>query len=487
MTSIVLLKNKKSGKIYAYVNEKVFDEEKKKDVYKRRCVGHLDPYTGEIIPNRDRRERPPLEVSDETGFAIIEGIADEIGLKESLQASFPETWMRILRIITSYLFDGRMHPSTKDDDLSSSDTMSGISYSMKSDNITSFFRIWGRINSGGGYSKMSLSSYDAYDYRNYSMIVGESDSMKPQMTDSDVIFASSTMLPVFFRRRNVSSGSFADPYDPELGEWVSDRDILHIFGKYDGDLVNVERIRSMGVPYVIHLKEGTDLFDTLVTRYGIGLPNNTDEASGTRVHRTIMRNVEGRKEYVHIFFDPLKAEMDDATFLSQIEKYRLEIINGTPIRDHMPLYRRYFLISPGSVELNSEAIMKKTSNSGFDIVISNREKNAENVSRLLTIRNMSERNFDDIFNDTDRMQLKLYLEKNIRYHYFIQFLVLVLRIAIFNRVDGTGISARDALVAIRDMKDVKDPWKKNKGSVQLTDMQKRVLDLLHGRDDGINV
>ena len=477
MTSIVLLKNKKSGKIYAYVNEKMYDAEKGKDVYKRRCVGHLDPFTGEIMPNRDKRERPPLRLSDETGFDIMESIANEIGLKESLQASFPESWQYILRMITSCLFDGRIPPDDRMPD--TPDIMMRIIGSMKADSIRSFFRIWGRINSGGGYSKMHLSSYDVYDSRNYSAIVGESELMRPLLTDSEAVFADSTRLPIFFRRNNVPHSSDGLDDDSELGEWASDREIMHVFGKSEGDQVNIERIRSMMVPYVIHIREGTDIFDSLVDRYGMGLPNSTD-ADGTRVHRTIMRNVDGRREYVHIFFDPMKAEMDDATFLSQIERYRMEIINGNQVRDHMSFYRRYFLIEPGSVELNSEAIMKKTSNSGFDIVLSNREKNAENVSMLLTVRKMSENNFDDIFNDEDRIRLKLYLEKNIKYRYFIQFLVLVLKTAVFNRTRDSGMSMREVLTAIKDMRDVKDPWKKTKGNVQLTEVQSKILDLLRG-------
>lgn len=479
MTSIVLLKNKKSGKIYAYVNEKVHDAEKGKDVYKRRCIGHLDPFTGEIMPNRDRRERPPLELTDETGFDIMEDIANRIGLRESLQASFPESWSYILKVVVSCLFDGRISSG----DLASgrTDIMSRITSSMKGDNIRSFFRIWGRINSGGGYSKMLLSSYDVYDGRNYSAVVGESELTRPLLTESEVIFASSTKLPIFFRRNNISHTTDGLGDDNELGEWTADKEILHIFGKSNGDQINVDRIRMMRIPYVIHIREGTDLFDSLVTRYGMGLPNGTDgEESRTGVHRTIMRNIDGRREYVHIFFDPLKAEMDDATFLSQVERYRMEIVNGSPVRDHMSFYRRYFLIEPGSVELNGEAIMKKTSNSGFDIVLSNREKNAENVSTLLTVRRMSEKNFDDIFNDEDRIRLKLYLERNIRYRYFIQFLVLVLKTAVFNRTKDSGMSMRDVLSAIKDIRDVKDPWKKNKGNVRLTDVQSRVLDLLRG-------
>ena len=482
MTSIVLLKNKRSGKIYAYVNEKVYDEMKKKDVYKRKCIGHLDPYTGEIMPNRTKRERPPLQLSNDTRFNIIENIAKEIGLKESLHASFPESWTYIMGLMTVCLFENRIAPSIRYQGISVSDIITKISHSIDSENIGSFFRIWERINYGGGYSKMMLTSYDIFDNRNYSSVMGNTELMKPQMTDSEVIVGMASMLPVYFERYSAPfKPSRESNYDIKMNEWATDEDMLHIFGISNGNQSDMEKIRSAGIPYVIHLGGGTELFDSLISKYGSDLPSGTDnELSNVRSHRTIIRNINGKKEYVHIFFDPLKAERDDATFLSFIEKCRSEIKNGHLVKDHIPFYECYFLISPESVKLNSEAIMRKTSNSGFDIVVSNREKDAESISKLMTIRGEAERNFDNLFNDDDRIMLKLYLEKNVEYRYFIQFLVLIMRAAIFNRVEGSGMSVDDVLRAIKDLKDVKDPWKKNKDNIQLTDVQKRILNLLHG-------
>ena len=49
--------NKKTGIYYVYETEYVWDESKQKKVQHRRCIGKIDPETGEVIPNEKRGGR----------------------------------------------------------------------------------------------------------------------------------------------------------------------------------------------------------------------------------------------------------------------------------------------------------------------------------------------------------------------------------------------------------------------------------------------
>ena len=51
MSSLVYVKNP-NGKIYVYSNVSVYDKETKKVKHIRKSIGHLDPATGEVVPNR---------------------------------------------------------------------------------------------------------------------------------------------------------------------------------------------------------------------------------------------------------------------------------------------------------------------------------------------------------------------------------------------------------------------------------------------------
>lgn len=56
--------NKKTGVTYVYeVYANYWDKDLKKQVTKRRCIGKIDPATGDIIPNRKKKEadqQPPV-------------------------------------------------------------------------------------------------------------------------------------------------------------------------------------------------------------------------------------------------------------------------------------------------------------------------------------------------------------------------------------------------------------------------------------------
>ena len=96
MVSLVYLTNKKNGTVYVYINEKVYDEDKRKDVYRRRCVGHVDPKSGKVLPNRAKKSSHSYSV-ESIGLNLLFGkLSSDIGLTHALKIAFSEHWARIL-------------------------------------------------------------------------------------------------------------------------------------------------------------------------------------------------------------------------------------------------------------------------------------------------------------------------------------------------------------------------------------------------------
>lgn len=60
--SITRSYNKHTGISYAYETSYVWDDERKKRVQKKKCIGQFDEKTGEVIPNK-KKGRPRREVS----------------------------------------------------------------------------------------------------------------------------------------------------------------------------------------------------------------------------------------------------------------------------------------------------------------------------------------------------------------------------------------------------------------------------------------
>ena len=56
--------NHKTGTYYAYETTYEWSDEKQKKVPVRKCIGHFDPVTGEIVPNGKRGRRPVYSHSE---------------------------------------------------------------------------------------------------------------------------------------------------------------------------------------------------------------------------------------------------------------------------------------------------------------------------------------------------------------------------------------------------------------------------------------
>lgn len=81
--------NKHTGTRYAYETTYEWDEGKQRKVQRRRCVGHFDPETGEVVPNGGRG-RPRAEAAagkaGEPAEPRAEGGADLALLAERVAA-----------------------------------------------------------------------------------------------------------------------------------------------------------------------------------------------------------------------------------------------------------------------------------------------------------------------------------------------------------------------------------------------------------------
>jgi hypothetical protein len=104
--AIVFQKNKKSGVTYVYKSIAFWDKEKKQSRATRKCIGKLDPETGEVIPNRKKAankpaKRGPVPIIDTVrsfygATYLFDVIGEKLGVTTDLKKCFPDTWKQIL-------------------------------------------------------------------------------------------------------------------------------------------------------------------------------------------------------------------------------------------------------------------------------------------------------------------------------------------------------------------------------------------------------
>jgi hypothetical protein len=101
----------KNGTEYVYDQESVWDKEKKQARPKRKLIGHIDPDTGQIVPNTGRPGRKSkkrnVDISDVLAKTsrkfvgatyLFDKICEKLGLIRDLKDNFGQTYKMILSI-----------------------------------------------------------------------------------------------------------------------------------------------------------------------------------------------------------------------------------------------------------------------------------------------------------------------------------------------------------------------------------------------------
>ena len=104
MSAIVYQTNKKTGIKYAYESQSYWDKEKKQSRAKRKCIGKVDPVTGQIVPTRKRK--PPETQVTITHSAryfcgatyLFDRMGEMLGITADLKRCFPDTYQQILSL-----------------------------------------------------------------------------------------------------------------------------------------------------------------------------------------------------------------------------------------------------------------------------------------------------------------------------------------------------------------------------------------------------
>ena len=174
MSSIVYLRNKKTGKVYAYLNESEWDPETKRCRCKRKCLGHVDPDTGDIMPNRGHESRDYATVSSVGVCRFLDHIAGTMGLKAALNNSIRDRAALLLTCVYYIVSNNRdmaYIPFWSVDNVTpyrrpiDKDVLSEVLSSITETDLFAFFREWRDRSTDTKFYSMHTSSRSSFDSR----------------------------------------------------------------------------------------------------------------------------------------------------------------------------------------------------------------------------------------------------------------------------------------------------------------------------------
>lgn len=494
MSSIVYLRNPKSNTIYAYLNESIWDPDKKKCITKRKCIGHVDPDTGEIVPNRKAKSRECPVVKCRYLTKVLDKVSEDIRLSETLALSFPDDWKKIISLAYYLLVtEGELSFAKQWSEQNNTpynqimdkaminELLSGLSHN----NISLFFTLWKlRVQPEESYVSsinflQSESTMDVYGRTKDFDFNDISSRMK-----MDIYFESRTNMPICYQLYNMASGREMGDYDVSAASFSR---LSAFIDEEAGDVVDPSLIAYAKSNLIVRMKPDNDFVSDLIKKAAPSMtnPENYRTLFGVPMFfETFMQHVNGKKFYIHVFFDPDKAVGDLSTFISIINLCKYELEMEKPVEAHQYLYDKYLIVKEENgktvVEHNSEAILHHNEFLGYSVIASNFTRNPSMAMVPFLQRRAITQMFENTYNDYDKADFNLFTDINYLSRIFIEFVALILRMStesIMNsRKLNKSMTFKQMVNELSSIKTVKVPGLKKQLQTDLSDTQVRILE-----------
>ncbi|MEY8309699.1 transposase [Erysipelotrichaceae bacterium 51-3] len=511
MSSQVRVKSK-SGRIYVYEVDSFWNKEKKKTDSHRRCIGHIDEATGDLVPNRPKAKNGSVSKSEKPSsvfsvegignYALIDKAAKETGLLECLKECFPVEWPYIMTCC-QYLcgcdqplchaegwfahnvcYLGSSLPSAHISELLSS---------LGPDRQREFFRLWIRQNQAKEYFALDITSVSSYSELIGSVKSGYSHDQDPlPQINLLMIIDEKSQLPICFLPL---AGKIKDV--KALKSTIEDQQLIEswqlsvmmdkeFFFEANLDALYESKMRfAIGVPFSSGIaKEAIEKH-----RDSIESHQNMITVMDSEVYAaTELQKWNNHRLYVHVYFDSEKAAGERMTFHKKLGRVYEQLVHGEPVEDEQ-FRDEYFIVTQTpvrgiKVKYNEEAIDRHLKgNVGWFILVSNFIKDSVEALTVYREKDSVEKSFDDLKNQLDMKKLRVHLKQAMNGRIFLQFLSLIVTAWICRKLSEAkwtkGYSYSQIMDEIGELKQVTDFGKrKNKNLVlTTTKLQDQIIEL----------
>lgn len=511
MSSLVYVKNP-NGKIYIYSNVSVYDKETKKVKHIRKSIGHLDPATGEVVPNRRKGDiaRKKAETKEPAGRCVVENTGiqslldkavSDIGLTVPLTAVFPDDWKRILTCAYYLVSEGgalchieqwqRMYPPPCRSLLASqrvSELLVRITPALQQN----FFSRWIDVNRQKDVYAMDITSVSSYseliDFVRWGY---NRDGEKLPQINLLMLTGVTSHMPLYYR---IIPGSIKDVNtleDSIANISVLDSPTCHfVMDKGFYSEPNLDAMYASHKKFLVGVPFTVGFACKAVERYrdSIRSHHNYCAVFGDELYAVTESSTwKGQRFYIHVYHDSFKAATDERNFDHILHCCYEELMAGRHVKEHASYYDKFFQVHKTPVrgirvDYNEEAISRhKRNHIGWFVLVSNHIKDKTKALEVYRDKDAVEKCFDDLKNDLDMKRLRIHSAAAMEGRIFIQFIALLITTRLKQVMNAAGwFKNHDLQKVISEMKTVHSVsinGTRKKYTTELTPFQKDIYEL----------
>lgn len=488
MASLVYLTNKTNGKTYVYVNEKSYDGS---GGYRRRCIGHLDPDTGQIVPNREKKASSGPRVASSGVNSLVGHVSKECGLTSALQITFPSSWRLILSCSMFLLAESS--PLAFIEQWSASNVtpfserithrdLESLLGGIESGDMEAFMRIWAKKVDDREVVAVISDCMDLSNIGPFGLASGVGN-IGFMSSEVELHIGRESGIPISYCYRTVAADGLAASGEYlENAEWMDSRSFMHVMGAEDLSDSELDSMLSGGEGRILVLSSDSSMAKQVIAENSADVFAYGNYYSGPAGEhgfiKEIRRRIGGRMCRILVAYNEGEAEKRMGSFLNLIDCCRVEIETGRRVVEHAPFYDSFF----NGTEVDSNKVMEHASTTGYTVLVTNSDMKKDEVLEWYRCYMDTGGLFSYFRNNADVAQYKLYMEHNFESRVFIQFVTSILYREIRNRLIKTNLAGDTTVsIAMREMYGVMDvylPGAKKPVMSELNYRQRIIMDAM---------
>lgn len=470
--SYVYLKNKKNGTTYVYESVGHWNKEKQMCICDRKCVGKLDPVTGEIVfskkhieynnlaPLKNKTGPVPITETRHSFYGatyMLDEVGKKLGITNDLQRCFPDTYKHIISLAYYLILEDRnslsrfpkwaathKHPYGNN---IPSQRSSEIFASITEDAKEQFFALQGKRRIEKEYLAYDTTSISSYSKSLKQVRYGINKDHDPlPQINLALLFGEQSRLPFYYRKL---PGNIPDV--KTVKNLIADLDFLK-YGNVklvmDRGFYSEENINALYQNHIKFLiaakislkmikKELNQVRDTIKTRakYNSRYELNYHTAMVSWDYHQDRPykgdTIQGsRRMYIHIYFNEAKAAEDKISFNKMLDALEEELLLGKRNPEHEKQYAKYYDINTTPVRgiqltPKQEAIDEAEKNYGYFALMSNSIKDPFDALDIYRSKDLIEKAFGNLKERLNMRTTTVSSDSNLEGKLFVQFIALI--------------------------------------------------------------
>lgn len=470
-----------NGTVYLYEDRSYRDKERGYSTHDRRCIGKLDkdgkPVYNKYYLSRQKMQNLERQVSQIDAVStttlvgqrkVLEAEVRKTGVRKALDAAFGKVAGDKLLALSYYLICRGKALSRSTQWLEdrgfgelglSSQRISDLLGSIDDDRVNAFFKEWvaSQPHTDRNYL-FDITSVSTYGKDNPWAEYGYNrDRENLEQINLALLASCKSGLPLWY---DMLEGSMSDK--AVLDRTLAKLKKLEIGGfTFCGDRGffserNLRMLSDKGIRFTIPVPSSIKWGRELIAKHRDSLvhPSYFIDEGGTKLYgKTVYQKTEHGRTWYHIFFDPSRKSMMQASFMMKLQACRDELERNEPVESHQSIYDEYFIVKDTpkrgrKVSYNDAALQGYLNNdSCYWILMSNVEKDTRKALLSYRKRGEVELAFDDMKNLLDLHRLRSHNEHTVKGKIFVNFLAQIVLSRLNRTVEAIPAKERSYMSA----------------------------------------